>query len=791
MSGLDFESGYLGAFVRKSGMTPHDLEMYAGRYKKNFAHATSECGQAPSVAQALRRAPYVHNIDAVWRPRHWAILVAIVLILLLTTSMLFRGVAAVAALRDGTWLTGMWISAFSFCLCWLLFLAVQAIELAADCGSTEARRCIALSSTCGFLIDRCSCICCWMCMARGELRQWLSANDNQDTSSDDDSIMDESVMRQDSDTIADFDDAEPDAENPQASLVVEREGAVGEGLFTCGLFVMFLQITLYMAAFAYYYPMLCPQERGPYSCSRMHKVIEFNNTGNTLLPPVIAQAHYYPPRFDAHNTHPPCENMTKISACEYNLGYPIEAFVPYAQEPPKIMGFHISGKEWFGICCHAMPLLFAALWLMELRRLTGRLVARAFELSGAERDMAENTNDEESRALRGRSILQFLAVVYHVILPHWRRSVLRLGTVMLDFVDAQDFFLLLLEFDVYEGKPINPDYNDLANLISCNYNTSAGGTVTCNCPDASGPPWWQKYSMQGFDPCTSLESAANEWWSGYNTVWVAEHRWFTWHLILAQFLIGSLCIYLWPVILYMRKYPPTCCRRAARRMGMRLTSTNWTERHEADNREAFWNALRSLFTIELPFLGLRMWASTNCSVMVSSLVIKNVLWAASDINTIVYYMVWSWSDLGTWPEFRKFDPDSRDENRTSAFLRWLCQFVLCCGWVPRKWWLQAMSHMSPKVFLVDAPANVPPAHIRRALGNKSKDADIQAEGYSEGTVHALKYNDVYIVFDENGVQSCGGDITVEQLDEHDYLTYDDFDVEKHTLHTWTRLFGMS
>lgn len=539
---------------------------------------------------------------------------------------------------------------------------------------------------------------------------------------------------------------------PQEAVDLERKANVAQFLFSSALFVVFAQCTWYMQIFAVYFPQACPTERGPYSCTRLERIIHLDGVGS----------RFYPPRFNALNWDPVLQapNCSDPSRCG------LEA-IPFGLPPPRIINSSVWGKELFAVVVHLVPLLFAALWILEVRRLSTRLAYTAYNLA-ALGDNDDGDDNAESADIKDkfkrmpaadlgrveeernspmqsprmhRRRLFFLALIYHIVLPDYHRSTRRLGRIILDAIDVQDFFLLLLEFDVYEGMPMSDQGLHLSGFDRCNFSLwdemKSNGTkkkprVTCNCFDRQ-PPWWLHdancSANIGHLPCEALEQAATEWRETHEDIWLGHGRspfwarlditnWlfagdedaghqlvghklaeWTWYVISAVFVISSLSVTGWPLVLVFRRdgswIPMENKDEDEEEEGGHPQSLYWRKRHKMDNKESYMSAVRSFWSIELPFLVIRMYISFVCGVSASSLLIKNFINILIDISTIMAYHVWSMSHPNSWPEVYKEGQYSCHDDGWSvvSFLTKSC--------ISRKWWVQQFSYAIHRKLIIN------------------------------------------------------------------------------------------
>lgn len=663
---------------------------------------------------------------------------------------------------------------------------------------------------------------------------------------------------------------------PKEAMELERRANLAQLFFSLALFAALAQYTVYQAVFAFYFPQACPTERGPYSCTRLERIIHLHGV----------TSRFYPPRYNALNGDPACIEPDQCG---------LEA-IPFGMAPPRIINSSVWGKELFGICVHVMPLFFGALWMLEVRRLSTRLAYAAYSMSCVG-EVGDAGDDDQLDDSMGKKVLKrtgsvnlskveeernspmqkpqmhrrrlfFLAMIYHIVIPDFHRSTRRLGRIILDTVDVQDFFLLLLEFDVYEGKPMTDSGLRLSGFENCNFsvwdeanvhNLLEEPRVTCNCSDRE-PSWWlhnhTDSANRGKLPCEALEDAATEWKVAHEEIWLGKARspiwsklditnWFladdqynpsdsaftaqaTWRTISCVFIIASLSVCAWPLVIVFRRtgswifaHPENIkeadiSEEEEEEEGGHTNSQYWRKRHSMDNVESYMNAIRSMWTVELPFMLIRMYVSFVCGITASSLLIKNFANIFIDLTTIAMYHMWSMSHPKCWPEVYV---DGRfSEHGHCAVTSYLAPCI------SRRTWVQQFSYaVHKKVIINTNEDNIDEDLLLQVLGISEEDIIIVDLLRKNGThqlrrvvkvqsdksashfcqCHRRYKHDledevnhlppsgdkpgVYIVLPRQDEYLIQGDPD-ETLESDKWIIYEEFDCEKHVLADFASMF---
>jgi len=204
-----------------------------------------------------------------------------------------------------------------------------------------------------------------------------------------------------------------------------------------------------------------------------------------------------------------------------------------------------------------------------------------------------------------------------------------IGAIVVDFIDVQDFFLLLLENDIvvsYWSRPkeINEAWGRDANFGKVNVTLSNGETHLFESTQKRFEAW-QKEIIKG--------NTRLNWMLDFDP----EGPYYNYHLwkcIFVYFIVGSVYVAFWPVI------------EVGLTLVLRASDMDWKFAEGVKKKKRICKirtrllaiqAMLSLFCIEIPFFTLRFACSQYYGILMSSLFIKNAVSIVVDTLKLVVY----------------------------------------------------------------------------------------------------------------------------------------------------------
>lgn len=727
MANLDKEQGYMGTFVQMSNFPAKELYQFVARLKQNAE---------PDLHRALRSlSAHSMRFDYRWGRRHTIQHVTVSILCLILSILMVCMISDLTVTHVGR-SPGFAVAVSTCVISWISHWVMSTL----------------------FFIN------IWFpdCFAQAAEEESDSDDDDRGAGAPDPLVE--------------------DPEHPKSALVMEARTAKTILLFNLSLLTVFLQFFVYMFLFAYYYPQLCPTERGSYSCQRMSSPI--------VYPPDKKDTFWeywysYPaPRFVAEGSTFPWPTSTGTGEIPESDKVPQAGQVPYFLYSPK------EAKEMMAVFAHCVPILYGAYWIIQNRRVGNLLIAWSNLVSGKE-PLSEA--DPEQGLPFYRQSLMFLAMCYHTVVPHAKHVMHRFGSLVLDLIDVQDFWMLLIDFDLYEGRDIEEPYWSALGFNFCNMTDYKN--VVCNCPNSTAPvpAWWVEYQDK-YSPCQILQDASSEWATSHNEVWEGlersgtiantifpKSRMFLVIFIQIWWVITVILIFVWPVVLYFRMWSPTgksdregCCKRGFRSG----TTGKRQDRNNVDNREALWNAVRA-WIVNSGFLAFRIYASAELGILASSLLIKNVFVVVASLLTISQYFVWSWVNPNRWPELVEKRGCTGFCDRT---LGWCC-----VSRIPRWWFLRMMYWWLPKPMVIEIELEVITIdNLMYYLGQD--DENFYSKFSHEGRAILKAGFNTYFVFPKGTADATSPlskvgkeEVSADHFDimNNNFMRYEDFDCEKH------------